>query len=161
MPIIGYCVATFVLGIGDRHNDNIMLKRTGELFHIDFGHFLGNFKWKYGIKRERAPFVFTPAFAAVLGGAGSDMYRRFEDVCVEAFMILRRNSSLLVTLFSLMVSCGIPELQRDSDIEYLRDNLMCFETDTVAASRMKELITQCLNTRTTQLNDAAHLLKHA
>lgn len=54
-------------------------------------------------------------------------FRRFEDVCVEAFLILRRNSSLLVTLFSLMVSCGIPELQRDSDIAYLRDNLMCFE----------------------------------
>ena len=143
-------MATFVLGIGDRHNDNIMLKRTGELFHIDFGHFLGNFKWKYGIKRygfnrfitilsnnqsqysERAPFVFTPAFAAILGGPGSEMYRydksspisggtrnhrymhacrRFEEMCVEAFLILRRNSSLLVTLFSLMVSCGIPELQ--------------------------------------------------
>ena len=60
----GYCIISYVLGLGDRHPDNIMVnKNNGKLFHIDFGHFLGNIKMKYGIKRERDPFVFTKEMA--------------------------------------------------------------------------------------------------
>ena len=157
----GYCVATYVLGIGDRHNDNIMITRDGRLFHIDFGHFLGNFKSKLGYKRERAPFVFTPAFASVLGNVGSHAFQRFEEISVKAYNILRQNASLLITLFHLMISCGIPELRKESDIQWLRDKLMIGASDAEAGKEFKALIVQSLRTKSTRFNDACHMLKHA
>ena len=39
---------------------------VSQLFHIDFGHILGNFKSKFGIKRERVPFILTHDFIHVI-----------------------------------------------------------------------------------------------
>ena len=99
----GYCVATYCLGIGDRHNDNIMLCKDGRLFHIDFGHFLGNIKRKFGIKRERAPFVLTPDFIYIIGKKDSPNFNRFIDLCIKAYIIIRRQANMFINLFAMVI----------------------------------------------------------
>jgi phosphatidylinositol-4,5-bisphosphate 3-kinase len=94
-----------------------MVTRTGNFFHIDFGHFLGNFKEKFGVKRERAPFVFTPDLAFVMGGKGSPMYQKFEETCCAVYSELRTHANKYISLFSLMLSTGLPELQSLDDLK--------------------------------------------
>ena len=48
---------------------------------------------------------------------------RFQELCNQAYLILRRHSNLLISLFTMMLSCGIPELQTLDDISYLRKTL--------------------------------------
>lgn len=43
---------------------------AGNLFHIDFGHILGNYKSFMGISKEWVPFVLTPDFLYVMGTSG-------------------------------------------------------------------------------------------
>jgi len=158
--VAGYCVATCVLGIGDRHNDNVMLQKTGKLFHIDFGHFLGNFKSKFGFKRERAKFVLTPDFVYVMGGTEDPRFERFCSLCEEAFNILRSHASLFINLFVLMLSSGMPELQREEDIEYMRDSFLLDFTNEAAGKEFRRWIYESLNCRMTQINNAIHSIVH-
>uniref|UniRef100_UPI0037E7FBF8 phosphatidylinositol 4,5-bisphosphate 3-kinase catalytic subunit gamma isoform n=1 Tax=Semicossyphus pulcher TaxID=241346 RepID=UPI0037E7FBF8 len=142
----GYCVATYVLGIGDRHNDNIMITDQGNLFHIDFGHILGNTKHFLGVSRERVPFVLTPDFLYVMGrvkGRNSLYFQQFRDTCTQAYLSLRSHSRLLVTLFSLMQLTGIPELSAAEDMRYLRKALLQEQGEAEAKEHFLQQISEC------------------
>lgn len=156
----GYCVATYVLGIGDRHNDNIMINENGFLFHIDFGHFLGNFKKVAGIKKERAPFVLTPEFANVMGSKNGEDFKLFIKLCCDGFIVLRDHASVFINLFAMMLSTGIPELRSEKDIEYLRDALVLDYSRDQASDTFTQLIYQSLDSIATQLNFAMHIFAH-
>jgi CRP-like cAMP-binding protein len=160
MSCAGYCVATYVLGIGDRHPSNIMLSEDGRLFHIDFGHFLGNFKSKFGVKRETSPFVFTPQFAAVFGGKSGERYEEFVDACCIAYEKLRANSQLITSLFRLMISSGLPELTTEKDLNWLRDKLCVGKTKKQANQHFRDKIEESLRCERTLMNTFAHLMKH-
>jgi phosphatidylinositol-4,5-bisphosphate 3-kinase len=152
-----YCVASYVLGLGDRHNDNLMMTREGHFFHIDFGHILGNFKSKLGVKRERAPFIFTPAMKEVI----DEKYDDFVELCCHCYNILRDNASLLVSLVSLAIPCNLPELREEKDVLWIYEKLLLGATDEEAAEHFKDELETSLKTVGTRVNDSFHMLAHA
>uniref|UniRef100_A0A8C0FLE1 phosphatidylinositol-4,5-bisphosphate 3-kinase n=1 Tax=Bubo bubo TaxID=30461 RepID=A0A8C0FLE1_BUBBB len=159
----GYCVATYVLGIGDRHSDNIMVRKNGQLFHIDFGHILGNFKSKFGIKRERVPFILTYDFIHVIqqGKTGNtEKFGRFRQYCEEAYLILRKHGNLFITLFALMLTAGLPELTSVKDIQYLKDSLALGKSEEEALKQFKQKFDEALRESwTTKVNWMAHTVR--
>nr|CAD7407031.1 unnamed protein product [Timema cristinae] len=157
----GYSVATYVLGVADRHSDNIMVKRTGQLFHIDFGHILGHFKEKFGFRRERVPFVLTHDFVHVINKGQTRKeaieFQLFQERCEQAFLILRKHGSLILSLFAMMISTGLPELSSEKDLNYLRDTLVLEMSQEDALTHFRSKFDEALgNSWKTSLNWATH-----
>jgi len=104
----GYCVLTYLLGVGDRHLDNIMIQPTGHFFHIDFGFIFG-----------RDPKPLPPAFRLTkemvdgMGGADSREYRQFCSLACQAFNVLRKSAGLVLNLLHLMSDAGIEDLSHN------------------------------------------------
>ena len=107
----GYCVVTYILGIGDRHLENLMIDNRGRLFHIDFGFILGK-----DPKPAPPPIKLCQEMVECMGGKGSKGYEEFKQKCVNAYWVLRENARVIVNMFYLMIDSGIPEL---NDIEML------------------------------------------
>ncbi|KAJ2848282.1 Phosphatidylinositol (PI) 3-kinase [Coemansia brasiliensis] len=101
----GYCVITYLLGVGDRHLDNLLLTPQGHLFHVDFGYILGR-----DPKPFPPPMKLCKEMVEAMGGMDSLMYQRFKSHCFVAFSILRKSSNLILNLFSLMVHSNIPDI---------------------------------------------------
>ncbi|GAB2280474.1 hypothetical protein Dimus_015102 [Dionaea muscipula] len=106
----GYSVITYILGIGDRHLDNLLLRDDGRIFHVDFAFILGR-----DPKPFPPPMKLCKEMVEAMGGAESQYYTRFKSYCCEAYNILRKSSNLILNLFHLMAGSNIPDIASDPE----------------------------------------------
>lgn len=154
----GYCVVTYILGICDRHNDNIMLKTSGHMFHIDFGKFLGDAQMFGNFKRDRTPFVLTSDMAYVINGGDrpTEKFQKFVDLCCQAFNIVRNNGNLFLYLVTFMAASGSIKGLTTEAVAYLHKALMPDKSNADAAACFTRLIESSLNSISTQVNFFIH-----
>lgn len=150
----GYCVITYLLGVGDRHLDNLLLTPDGHFFHVDFGFILG-----------RDPKPFAPLMKLCkemvdgMGGANSVNYANFKSYCYTAYTTLRKSANLILNLFALMVDANIPDIRLEPDKAVLkvkeRFNLEMSEEE--AIKHFRNLIDESVSSVFPVLMDRMHV----
>ena len=110
-----------------------------------------------GIKRERAPFVFTRQFQNVLGGDDSEKFKEFKEKLEKGYLILRNNKEVVITLLSILLCTGIPELNEKS-LRFLENSMFLKKNDKEALEFLNKKLLESMDSVSTKLNFAIHIV---
>lgn len=154
----GYCVVTYLLGVGDRHLDNLLLSSDGHFFHVDFGYILGR-----DPKPFPPPVKVCKEMVDAMGGTQSPHYARFKAFCYTAFTNLRKNANLILNLVALMVDANIPDIRLEPDKAVLKvqDKFLLHLSEDEAIKEFEGLLneTSYLSTVFDRLHDMAQYFR--
>lgn len=149
----GYCVITYILGVGDRHLDNLLLTPTGHFFHADFGFILG-----------RDPKPFAPAMKLCkemidgMGGVNTTNFSKFRGFCYTAYTTLRKSSNLILNLFALMVESDLPDIRVEPGkaAEKVKERFKLELSDEEAVRALKGVVDDSMNALVPIVIDRIH-----
>jgi len=148
-----WTIFTYILGVGDRHLENIMLSSDGVLFHIDYGFILGY---------ETKPYVPVIRIdnSMIEGIGGNVQYDKFKCLCLELFLCLRSYSSLLFCSFLTFAFCDPPIQNTKFTLELLEnhvaDRLLLGQTEADASVTLSKLLDNSRDAVTLKVTDYIH-----
>ena len=149
----GYSVITYLLGVGDRHLDNLLISPSGAFFHVDFGYILGR------DPKPFAPLIKIPLqMIEGMGGPQHPNYSQFKEYAFTAYTTLRKSSSLLLNLFALMEGANIPDIkvEREGAVRKVQDRMALGRSEGDAVREFDGLIEDSMQSYTAVVIDRMH-----
>jgi hypothetical protein len=144
-----YSVITYLLGVGDRHLDNIMITKDGRLFHIDFDYILGN-----DPVFNSSSIRITPEMIDAIGGFNSKYYTEFKDMCSKIFNCARRNINIFIHLINLIPKISDVKLTENDIREQIIKRFIPGENDIIAELHLVNKLEK--QTYTDKIKDWCH-----
>ena len=150
--LAAYCVMTYVLKIGDRHDNNILVTRDGRLLHIDYGYILGDvtkpFTPPLKLSSEMVETIGPDGLSRICGWAG------------PAFNSLRKRARLILVLIELMFTAPLTCFQQNPmrRLQQVENSLLLNCTEIEAMNSLQATFSESLNSKMQVLWDAVHTI---
>lgn len=147
---ISSCIS-YILGLGDRHLDNIMITKKGLLFHIDFGYLMDN------PSILGAPNIkMTSGMMEFLNGQNSEYYKIFKEFTCNVYDLMRLYKNVITSYYKMLGDENMivwNDFKDKLNTRYL-DGLNC--TD-IRVTLVKEI--ESSDTYSSTINDLCHHYK--
>ncbi|KAF2742847.1 phosphatidylinositol 3-kinase [Sporormia fimetaria CBS 119925] len=148
----GYCVITYLLGVGDRHLDNLLITPSGHFFHVDFGYILGR-----DPKPFAPPIKLSREMIEGMGGPQSEGYARCKEYMFTAYTTLRKHASLILNLFALMGEANVGDLKLvESAGELVKERMGLGKSEEGAVREFGGLLEESVQSYTAVVIDRVH-----
>ena len=149
---ISSCIS-YILGLGDRHLDNIMITKKGQLFHIDYGYLMDNPKTSI----LGAPNIkMTSGMMEFLNGQNSEYYKTFKEFTCNVYDLMRLYKNVITSYYKMLGDENMivwNDFKEKLNTRYL-DGLNC--TD-IRVTLVKEI--ESSDTYSSTINDLCHHYK--
>ena len=142
-----------VLGVGDRHLENILVRKDGVLCHIDYNYLLGT-----DPKFSNSEIRITSEMLEMLGGNNSIYYNLFKTTFTESYEKLRKYSSFWYVIFQYLINISEYNL---SDIQnHITNKLVPGEFDCNANLKIEDIVNNNSNTWKHNISDFTHSISN-
>ncbi|EAY19048.1 Phosphatidylinositol 3- and 4-kinase family protein [Trichomonas vaginalis G3] len=148
--LAAYSVMTYVLKIGDRHDNNILVTKDGRLLHIDYGFILGDVT-----KPFTPPLKLSKEMIETIGANGM---QKLCDWACPAFNSLRKRARLILVLIELMFTAPLECFQNNPKrrLQQVENCLLLKCTEIEASNSLQATFAQSLNSKMQVFWDAVH-----
>ena len=95
---ISSCLS-YLLGIYDRHLDNIMINKKGQIFHIDFGYIMDS---PSSHILNTPNIKMTSDMIKFMGGDDGEYYKNFKEYLVKIYDIMRLYKNIIINYYEMI-----------------------------------------------------------
>ena len=149
--LVSYTLHSYLIGLGDRHLENIMIKEDGAIFHIDFSFILG--KEAHPISSD---IKISSDMLDAIGGKESPRYKTYLQLSAKGVIILRKFFNMFFILFSQLPE----ELIKEKEIQkFILKRFQPMRSQEMVVKELMTTIEQSQDTYSDYFRDLLHYHK--